>query len=957
MKFISFFSRYSLYIILFSTIAVKTEGFPGKYPIENFTPKDYKAGIQNIDFAQNRDMSVFVANNLGVLSFNGNSWKKYAYKSGKKQRSLAFDKHTDRLYVGSQEEFGYFYEDWKYVSLSDELPSNLKGFDEVWDVFLANSKAYFCTFQGIYVFDGEGTSLISHERGLDRSFLVGGKLITQNTLGNLFEVRGNELISIPTQNNQNQIIAGIVTEGQSTLLFYNSGKVESLSTFGNNTKFNELINSLKGKYVNHVLKLSDTRVVISTQTSGLFLYDLQNGALENITIQDGLLSNACLRTFQDYSGKLWVGMQNGIALININAPMRFINNEISLQGSGYEAYEDTYGTYFTTSNGIYFLAKGESKSIFLPGTEGPAYGLQKIAGKLYAGHHTGLFLLENKEAFRIAETDGLWKIKQLKSNPEYAIAGTYSGLYLFKIDPNFELQPIQKINGFDESSRFFEEDQNGKVWVGQFYKGLFQLDLTEDLKNAKAKRIPGSEKLPIDDQIIISEIDNELFLATRQGLYKIDQGTDQIVKAENFYDIVGQQPVYLLKQDSKKNIHIVAENLVGFFRRISPDNYVFVPSSLFQLRYSFNNDLLNVSSSTGNGVLFNANEGFIHYIPDAEEPVNIQNPLFVNKVFSATRDSVLFYTRPFGPKPDISENLIIPQNTKVIQFHVESYQFNEVNDQQFRYFLQGLDDDYSEWTNATFKEYTNLKEGDYEFIFQTRNHLGEIISSSPQFVSVKPPFHRSQLAKYIYIALGLFTIFLVSRFQKFRYKQKARELEREKQWELDEKQQRLQEIEKQKDQELFQLRQEKMQSELRHLNNLLAASTMNLVVKNEFMETIKDELKDIKHQSKNTELKRSIEKVVKEIDTTLRLQQDWEQFEYHFDQVHGDFLSRLREEFLDLTPNEQKLCAFLRLNLNTKEIANLMSISLRGVEVARYRLRKKLNLDTGQNLSKFVLEY
>ncbi|KAA3623853.1 MAG: hypothetical protein DWQ02_23970, partial [Bacteroidetes bacterium] len=671
MNFISFFSRYSLCVILFSISAIKTDGYPGKYPIENFTPKDYKAGIQNIDFAQNRDMSVFVANNLGVLSFNGNSWKKYAYKSGKKQRSLAFDKHSDRLYVGSQGEFGYFFEDWKYVSISDDLPSELKDFDEVWDVFLINSKAYFCTFQGIYVFDGQKTSLISHERGLDRSFLVGGKLFTQNTQGNLFEVRGNELLPIPSQNRQNQIIAGIIAEGQTTLLFYNSGKVESLSSFGGNAKYNELINSLKGKYVNHVLKLSDTRVVISTQTSGLFLYDLQTGNLENITIQDGLLSNACLRTFQDYSGKLWVGMQNGIALININAPMRFINNEISLQGSGYEAYEDPSGTYFTTSNGIYFLPKGETNSIFLPGTEGPAYGLHKIADKLYAGHHTGLFLLEGNQAYRVAETDGLWKIKQLESNPEFAIAGTYSGLFLFRIDPNFELQPIQKINGFEESSRFFEEDQNGKIWVGQFYKGLFQLDLTEDLKNAKVTKIPGSEELPINDQIIISKIDNELFLATREGLYKIDQGNDRIVKAENFYEFIGKQPIYLLKQDSKKNIHIVAENLVGFFRRISPDNYVFVPSSLFQLRYSFNNDLLNVSPNTKNGVLFNANEGFIHYIPDAEDPVNIQNPLLVNEVFSVTRDSVLFYTRPFGPKTDISENLIIPQNTKVIQFHIE----------------------------------------------------------------------------------------------------------------------------------------------------------------------------------------------------------------------------------------------------------------------------------------------
>jgi DNA-binding CsgD family transcriptional regulator len=132
---------------------------------------------------------------------------------------------------------------------------------------------------------------------------------------------------------------------------------------------------------------------------------------------------------------------------------------------------------------------------------------------------------------------------------------------------------------------------------------------------------------------------------------------------------------------------------------------------------------------------------------------------------------------------------------------------------------------------------------------------------------------------------------------------------------------------------------------------------MNLVVKNEFMENIKEEIKQIKLNGKVSETQRSLEHIVKEIDTTLKLQEDWKQFEYHFDKVHGDFLSRLTNEFIDLTPGEQKLCAFLRLKMDTKEIANLMGVSLRGVEVARYRLRKKLGLHKHQNLSKFILEF
>ena len=182
-------------------------------------------------------------------------------------------------------------------------------------------------------------------------------------------------------------------------------------------------------------------------------------------------------------------------------------------------------------------------------------------------------------------------------------------------------------------------------------------------------------------------------------------------------------------------------------------------------------------------------------------------------------------------------------------------------------------------------------------------------------------------------------------------------MEQQQKQELKKEQQKLSQIEEEKQETLIRLKREKVDTELQHVSNLLAASTMNLVVKNEFIDSIKQELHNLRENGKWSEAKQTLEKIEKEIDTNLRLQEDWEQFEYHFDKVHGDFLSRLQHTYPDLSPNEQKLCTLLRLNLNTKEIANMLSISQRGVEVARYRLRKKLNLEKGQNLSKFILEY
>jgi ligand-binding sensor domain-containing protein len=105
--------------------------------------------------------------------------------------------------------------------------------------------------------------------------------------------------------------------------------------------------------------------------------------------------------------------------------------------------------------------------------------------------------------------------------------------------------------------------------------------------------------LPANEQLILSRIDNELYLGTPKGVYKIDQVNNRIVKSETFSKVIGEQQVYLLVQDNQKNVHVYTEDIAGFFKQISAGNYTFVPSSLFQLRYSFNNDLLNISSEYG----------------------------------------------------------------------------------------------------------------------------------------------------------------------------------------------------------------------------------------------------------------------------------------------------------------------------------------------------------------------
>ena len=946
------------YFIIFSIwmpfclIFIPENLYGNKYLIKNFSPEDYRAGIQNIAFAQNRNKTIFVANNLGILSYNGIEWRTHDRNTGKKKRSLAFDIETNRLYVGSQQEFGYYDDAWNFISLTDLIPADGPDFDEVWDVYTMNSLVYFCTFSAIYVYDGSTIDVISIEGGFDRCFYSQGTLYAQNRNGEIFKLDQMEVIDLPLKRSNDFITVGLIPWKGYNIQFYNSGEV----IYGQDDPFiAEVSRRLKGSYVNHVLEISGSRIVVATQKAGLFIINLQSRIIDQITKKDDLGSNTCLRTFQDYDGNLWIGLQNGIALIDINSPISFIKDDAYLDGSGYDLISTDYGTYYSTSSGVYFQEEYSSSAVFIRGTEGPAYDLTIIENKVYACHHTGLFLLNKTTARKVAAIDGLWKIQPLNGNPGIYVGGTYSGLHRFSLDANNQLKSQGKVFGFNESSRFLEEDNQGRIWVSQYYKGLYILSSDNGYESVEIEKVE-QDGVPIYDQVIIEKIDNVIHVATKEGLYKIDEDNNQVRKAEIFHTSIGDDQVYHFTQDEKNNVHIITDKEIGYFKQISPTNYSFVSTSLHQQRFNLNNDLLNISDDTRWGVVYSANEGFIDYDLSKIERIDMHVPPVVSSIMDPEKDSLLYRLNPFSDADPIS-NLTVSNVSKTIHIDVESYQYNGINHQEFRYKLEGLEDNYGPWTYAHSKEYSNLKSGDYIFTSQTKNALGGISTSHPLQITVTPPFYKSVYAKGIYGLLSILLLLGAFRFQRNRYKRKESILNQEKNAKIEEEKRRRLEIEKTKETEMLKLKDEKLQSEITSMENLLASSTMNLVVKNEFIQMIKEQLQVLKKETNRQEINKSIDRINKEINTTLRLNEDWEQFEVHFDKVHGEFLSRIRKEYPDLSPNEQKLCAFLRLNLSSKEIANFMSISARGVEVARYRLRKKLSLEQGKNLSKFILQY
>ena len=129
---------------------------------------------------------------------------------------------------------------------------------------------------------------------------------------------------------------------------------------------------------------------------------------------------------------------------------------------------------------------------------------------------------------------------------------------------------------------------------------------------------------------------------------------------------------------------------------------------------------------------------------------------------------------------------------------------------------------------------------------------------------------------------------------------------------------------------------------------------MNLLQKRELLNKIKDEILAVQEETEPEKRTRNIRRIIKIINEQLEMNDDWERFSLYFDKSNNDFLKILKESFPLLTPADLKLCAYLRLNLSTKAIADLLNLSIRGVESSRYRLRKKLMISNETSLTDFL---
>ena len=490
------------------------------------------------------------------------------------------------------------------------------------------------------------------------------------------------------------------------------------------------------------------------------------------------------------------------------------------------------------------------------------------------------------------------------------------------------------------------------------FKGIYRVRINDRLDSIVSSRYyRKKDGLPSNYMLNVFKIKERIIFASdSSGIYEYVPSKDRFEYSVYFDQILNQlKGITYLKEDPQMNIWYVSNNKIGVFRIQEDFSFKHVTSPFTLLAGKFIHGFESVYPYSDEQIFVGIEEGFAHYSPHAYFKSYPDFSTYITQVEAINLDTSFYYSNITSGAEKKNFDYSFPFKNNSFRFSYSSPVYDNPGNIEYSYILSGYDKEWSKWSNSFTQVFNNLSDGKFVFRVKARNQMGiESLSDSFEF-TVLSPWYKSIIAYISYIifliSLIYFTIWTVNkrieisaRKERLKHMREYREKEKEyiRQALISEK-------------EIVTMKNERLRIEMIQQDKELANQAMNMVRKNEFLIRIKEELKDLKKLSHEEPAGEKVNVIIARINKEVDSNKQREVFEKAFDEVHEEFLDRLKSKYPALTPTELRLCAFLKMNISTKEIAPLMNISVRGVEICRYRVRKKLGIDRITNLTGLLI--
>lgn len=925
-------------------------------PVYNYSTAHYKAGNQNWSIAQGENGVIYFGNNNGLLSYDGVNWNLHRLPNNLAVKSIYIDsgQMPERIYVGSFEEFGYFerdrYNRLIYRSLRELVEDYPFHNDEIWKICQHQGKMYFQSFSAFFVLEDASIRTYKPYPGVLYFFPSGDDMFAQliNNHFSLFDGERFHTLFTRQQINNDNVVAVLPFDEQLLLVTEKNG-IYSLKEDRESPEAwpTAIDQRLKEAVINRASLNGDSLIVIGTLNDGLYALNRRGGEQWHINRNNGLNNNTVLSLFSDREQNIWAALDNGISHILTRSPYSFFEPDDIQIGLVEDMLVAENRLFLATNQGVYTYSPEANNFTRYGGFDIQAWFIKQFNTQVFVGHNQGLSLLENNHLEQIPEArTGGMDMKQITLNgKEFLLESTYTALYLYEPAPTGKWQLSHQVKGFSDLIRNLEVDHTGNIWAGHMYKGVYRLKLSADLEK-------------------VTEIENYLSLDTTQGkplkpvkVMKL-RGRVLFTDSERFYtyDDISRQiiPFEPLNNDLPEfadtyRIVPVNEQLFWFIRN---NEYALVEynGEQYRLRDRIPYSILNNPPNEGRANVyvmsdhvsyFSLNGGIGKYRVGMDEQDAIPGILQIERAACHDRKKGEFGYLDTGKKGviafrnnDLSFQFVFPEFTRE-PLRVECM-------------LEGYDNRWIATDPDLSVTYNNLPPDEYILRARVIDGTGEQLSAVSYPFRIKNPWYKTWWATLLYILLILLiSVLLIGNHVR-------RIIRKKNQLFIEQENRRLAQLEKQ-EKEIARLRNEKLEAELTHKSKELASATMMIINHTELLKSLRSTIQSL---ILNGKLKRTEgNELLSLVERDLSEEDEWNQFQENFDLIHENFFRKLKERYPALTPSDLKLCALLRLNYSSKEIGRMLNISIRGVEAARYRLRKKLPLSESENLVEFMIKF
>lgn len=947
----------TLHLCTLPSLAQNTIGLP---KIINYSKTDFQAGTQTWDIKQNSRGIMYFANNEGMLTYDGSHWKVYPLPNKTIVRALAIDEE-DRIYVGAQDEIGVFETgangNLKYTSLKDLIPRQQNKFADIWRIEVFKESVFFLASDRILELRNNSIKVYSTTSEWIFMKKVEDKLYAQDKNNGLLLFNNNEWSPIlHNKQFENVIISGLIPVGEDSILI--TTQCKGLYILHNNTVTQKKAHIPPESCTYVSAQINASEFVAGTTSDGCLVMDFNGKIVQKLSRTEGLQNNNVLCVFLDKDNNLWAGLKNGISFIAYNAAIKYISPSKTNELSGYSTKIFNNQLYVATSDGAYYvpLSNGTSGDFSfsmgdfnrVKNSAGEVWRLDEVNRQILMGQHSGSFVIQDNTSIPLVHGTGSWVFVPTSSvfPASTVLVGTYNGVNLLEFSQGRFLFS-EKPEGLQESLRFLAIDNNNTIWGSHPYRGVYKLQLSPDNKKLSSQLYTDSAGLPSALGNYVFKIKNRVVFGTAAGVYEYDPPTGRFIPSAFLTPVFGNMEIRYLTEDAAGNIWFCSGKKIGvvsYFsaREEKPFAITWFPELNGQILLGFE----NIYPFNKENVFIGSEKGMIHlnYEKYTANKTIVKVLLSQVKAFGRS-DSIIFggyYQREAAQ--DI-RSLPISYNSFHFEYSTPSYGLQ--NNIEYSFQLEGYDPKWSTWSSRTEKDYTNLPDGKYTFKIKAQDNLGHESNIISYSFMVKPAWYKTIWAYITYALLFLLLLYLLDKWGK-------RNLHLQ-QVKFDEEQKRLKYIHQleldKNEKEIVTLQNEKLATEISFKNKALADASLHLVERGDALVKVKDILQTLYKKTGNNN---DIKSALLLLNDAEKNNDNWDQFASHFDEINNNFLNKLKTKYPGLSSTDLKVCAYLQLQLSSKEIAQLMAISLRGVEIRRYRLRKKLQLPTEQTLNDFL---